>query len=317
MQDKYQPRVCVSIPVYNGERFLQEAIASVLRQDYSNLKLVVVDNASTDGTRELLEAVEDERFTALHFEEHVPVAENWERSLRHADGELVLLLSADNVLLPNALSRLAEAMCPPENGFAYGQSGTLNESVELQAFSTTLQRPRVGVITDVEGDILRRGFTIAIDGVMFRRSLASLRMSSASGHACDLDLFLRLGKESVRGFGIPQDVVLRRKHDGALSSNRSLTWVATLDTLLNHAVESDRPNLYRRRIRNVLLWAVVDAMNRNQRTEARRLVETYAGVLYAPARLLISGLLRMALFGRIISRVRMLRVGLGKALNDS
>src|SRR4051794_27811047 len=58
-----QPRVSIGLPVYNGEKYLAAAIESALRQTFGDLELIISDNGSTDGTREICErfAAEDPR----------------------------------------------------------------------------------------------------------------------------------------------------------------------------------------------------------------------------------------------------------------
>lgn len=51
----YKPRISVVIPVYNGENYLKEAIDSALNQTYENVEVLVVDDGSVDGTREIYE----------------------------------------------------------------------------------------------------------------------------------------------------------------------------------------------------------------------------------------------------------------------
>ena len=55
----YKPRISVVIPVYNGENYLKEAIDSALNQTYENVEVLVVDDGSVDGTREIMDAYGD------------------------------------------------------------------------------------------------------------------------------------------------------------------------------------------------------------------------------------------------------------------
>lgn len=99
------PKVSVCIPSYNSSRFLGQTIESVLAQRYSDYELVILDNASTDGTPELCSRYTDPRIRYLRFEELVGQAANWNRCLDHATGELVILLHSDDMLQPTYLER--------------------------------------------------------------------------------------------------------------------------------------------------------------------------------------------------------------------
>lgn len=99
------PRVSVCIPTYNCGRFLGETIESVLRQEYADYELIVCDNASTDNTSELCRTCTDPRMRYVRYEQLVGQAGNWNRSLELAKGDYIILLHADDVLLPRYLTR--------------------------------------------------------------------------------------------------------------------------------------------------------------------------------------------------------------------
>ncbi len=84
-----QPLVSVVTPVYNGEAFLDQCIESVLRQTYDNWEYVLLDNASTDRTPEIIAAYAERepRIRVLRNPEVLPQIPNWNRSMRAISGD--------------------------------------------------------------------------------------------------------------------------------------------------------------------------------------------------------------------------------------
>ncbi len=83
---------------YNYECFLQEAIDSVLNQTYSNIEVIVVDDGSTDNSREIIASYGD-RITPL-LKENGGMASNYNASFPVSQGEVIFMLDSDDVLLP-------------------------------------------------------------------------------------------------------------------------------------------------------------------------------------------------------------------------
>jgi len=97
------PRVSVVIPTWNRRRHLEEAIASVLAQTYTDYEIVVVDDGSTDDTRSWLEGrATDGRVVALHQENRGSSSAR-NAGLRAARGELIAFLDSDDLWLPRKL----------------------------------------------------------------------------------------------------------------------------------------------------------------------------------------------------------------------
>jgi glycosyltransferase involved in cell wall biosynthesis len=98
-----KPLVSVIIPTYNRGWVLSEAIDSVLAQDYQDYELFVVDDGSTDNTREILDAYEQDIIVLRQANQGVSAARN--RGIAQADGQLVAFLDSDDLWLPRKLSR--------------------------------------------------------------------------------------------------------------------------------------------------------------------------------------------------------------------
>ena len=87
MSIEHQPLVSVVIAVYNRERFIQEAVESVLEQSYTSRELIVVDDGSTDGTVDVVKSYGD-RICLVQSENRGPgPARNL--GVRHARGKLI------------------------------------------------------------------------------------------------------------------------------------------------------------------------------------------------------------------------------------
>jgi glycosyltransferase involved in cell wall biosynthesis len=102
----------VGLPVHNGEAFLAEAIESVLGQTLEDLELVVTDNASTDGTPEILRRYQasDPRVVLHRNEINLGAAQNFNLAFELARAPLFRWMAADDVLESSCLERCAEVL---------------------------------------------------------------------------------------------------------------------------------------------------------------------------------------------------------------
>ena len=114
------PLVSVVMPAYNACTYLDQAVRSVLDQDYPHAELIVVDDGSVDGTAEQAEQY-GPRVRVLRQKNRGPAAAR-NLAIRHAKGSLIAFLDADDVWLPGKLSaQVAELQRHPEVGLVFGK----------------------------------------------------------------------------------------------------------------------------------------------------------------------------------------------------
>ena len=96
-----QPLISVLMPVYNAERYLPDAIHSILAQTYSNFEFIIVDDGSTDGSAAIVRAFaeRDSRIRPL-FLEHGGLARALNAGIASAHGDLIARMDADDISLP-------------------------------------------------------------------------------------------------------------------------------------------------------------------------------------------------------------------------
>jgi len=104
------PAISVIMPVYNGEKYLQEAIDSVLGQTFGDFELLIVDDGSTDQTGAILETLQNEPKIRRFSQSHQGVSAARNRGILEAQGALIAFLDADDVYYPNALATLHSAI---------------------------------------------------------------------------------------------------------------------------------------------------------------------------------------------------------------
>ncbi len=104
------PEVSVCIPAYNGERFLREAIDSVFAQEYQDFEIVVSDDASTDQSNEIVHSYHDPRLRLYRNEIGIGIPGNWNLALGKARGRYIKFLFQDDVIYPDCLSTMVNAM---------------------------------------------------------------------------------------------------------------------------------------------------------------------------------------------------------------
>lgn len=102
--------VTVVVPTYNQADFLGEALRSVIAQDFAGWRAIVVNNHSTDGTREVVASIDDPRIELVDFANHGIIAASRNVGIERADSEFVAFLDSDDWWSPTKLSRCVTAL---------------------------------------------------------------------------------------------------------------------------------------------------------------------------------------------------------------
>jgi glycosyltransferase involved in cell wall biosynthesis len=115
-----KPLISTIIPVYNRERYLSEAIESVLAQSYPSIELIIINDGSTDSSAEIAK-----RFTnksgQYFYQENSGIGAARNQGIRLAKGEYLAFLDSDDIWLPEKLSLQFDAMrTNPKNNMVFG-----------------------------------------------------------------------------------------------------------------------------------------------------------------------------------------------------
>jgi len=105
MMTTNDPLVTIAIPTFNRALLLKECILSALAQSYQNFEVLVVDNASTDGTGAFLNQFQDPRLRVVTQKSNVGLLQNWNACLAEAKGEYFVLVPDDDKVAPWMLER--------------------------------------------------------------------------------------------------------------------------------------------------------------------------------------------------------------------
>ena len=90
-------KISVIMPVYNGERYLREAMESILNQTYKDFEFIIINDASKDSTEEIIKSYNDDRIVYLKNEQNLGVAGTLNRGLDVAKGEYIARMDADDI----------------------------------------------------------------------------------------------------------------------------------------------------------------------------------------------------------------------------
>lgn len=243
------PLVSICIPVYNAERFIVETVQSALAQTYPNVEIVIQDNASTDNTWTLLQALAQQQ-ASLQIQQNPtnggPNA-NFNRVVARARGSYINILGADDTLHPTFIENCLQAFRQHsadvvtanytllKAGQRHPRRIKLNAGVPADLPSVILlQNPFMQPFTLFRRDIVER-FTQA--GRLFHPNLLPI----------DLDLWLRMALAGVKIFYLPDDLGTYRKHGRNLSDNlcRLNPQVVLVVLRLREQLKRARPLAYR------------------------------------------------------------------------
>ena len=231
------PTISVVIPAYNYGRFLAKAIDSTLTQDFTDIELVIVNDASTDNTDEVVEQyIRDKRIRYVVNENNLGAVENINKCFSLAKGDTVLLLGADDFLLPGALTILHQQLTQhPESGYAFGYYITADANDRI----TSIVRHPGHYSLDYScgrndlADLLYHDCYIYMGATLFRKSIldklghfdTTLQINDKNQffRATDYDLVLRFAAHGIQSCFVRMPISAFRVHGDQTSVGDNYT----------------------------------------------------------------------------------------------
>lgn len=111
--------VSIVMPSYNTAEYIMDSIASVRNQTYENWELLIVDDCSTDNTKEIVAEISDPRIKIFYNERNSGAAVSRNRALREAKGQWIAFLDSDDLWMPDKLEKQIKFMEDNEYAFSY------------------------------------------------------------------------------------------------------------------------------------------------------------------------------------------------------
>jgi glycosyltransferase involved in cell wall biosynthesis len=224
---RYEPRVSIGMPVYNGERYLAVTLDSLLTQTFEDFELIICDNASMDQTEQICRsyAARDGRIRYVRHTENLGAAKNYWRAFELAVGGYFRWANCDDLFAPESLARCVEVLDREQAVvLAYPQTQLIDERGQAIAFyddGLHLQSPKA---SDRFVQLFQNlGLVNVIYGLMRTDALkqTGLIRNFVGG---DIPLIAELTLYG-KFWEIPEALFYRRLHAGAQSNYREVTQI--------------------------------------------------------------------------------------------
>ena len=216
------PAVSVVIPVYNGARYLTEALESVRRQSFADFEIVVIDDGSTDDSpRILAEFAQSDRRCRVITQENRGLVAALNRGIEEARGDLIARMDADDGAELERFARQVEHLRTNLDVAALGSSITIIDAEGRDQGVKEYQCGRANVALAIQDHC-----ALAHPSVMMRRSavIAAGGYREAFRHAEDYDLWLRLSERHALD-NLPEPLLRYRRHGASISHTHRRTQV--------------------------------------------------------------------------------------------
>jgi hypothetical protein len=215
------PRVSIGLPVFNGERFLVEAVESILAQHEDDLELIIADNASTDATPDICRefVARDRRVRYVGSDRNRGIAWNFNRLVDLAQAPYFKWADCDDVIEPSLVGRCVAALdADPSAVLAYTWARYIDE--DGATLRDTVEVPRYGssssTVERAQGFLqLPTTHVLELQGVIRRQELSET-CGMGPYATSDLALILELAMRG-RFAEIPEPLFLHRMHDARAS----------------------------------------------------------------------------------------------------
>lgn len=222
--------VTVLMSVYNGEKYLSEAIDSILAQTYPDFEFLIIDDASSDGSLEIIKSYADPRIKLIANSERMGLAANLNRGIQLACGDYIARMDADDISMPQRLEKQVAFM---QANSDIAASGTC--AVDMNESGRDLKVRKV-----LRGEALRRWAWVPSPlihpTVIFKKNVVEKFGYDVSLEpAEDYGLWIGLHCAGERLDNLSEVLLRYRVHEQSVTSSNRTTQLLTTYTIFKRA----------------------------------------------------------------------------------
>lgn len=201
--------VSVVIPVYNGGKYINAALDSVLNQTYKNLEVILINDCSTDDTAQVLNKYIDPRIKILKNDVNLGISRTLNKGVSFANGHYIARMDSDDICMPTRIQQQVDFM---EKNPDIEVCGTFIETFGID------NRISIYPVTSKEIKInLMFGCSMAHPTIMFKRTIIENYTYCEDSKVEDYKLWVELVKKGVNFHNIPLPLLKYRIHPNSLS----------------------------------------------------------------------------------------------------
>lgn len=209
-----RPLVSVVMTAYNAEKYIAEAIQSILDQTYKNLELIIVNDGSTDRTLEIINSFDDNRIRLVNNERNLGAAESSNKGIEIVQGKYIARMDADDISYPNRIEKQVNFLEQHEDIHVVGTF--------LKVVYEDTDEPDIVWKYSIDPKIIRSALIfnpgVAHATLMFRREVFNtVKYDTSLCSAIDYDLYCRLSR-NIKFSNIPEILYIYRRHKNQMST---------------------------------------------------------------------------------------------------
>ncbi len=216
-----EPLVSIIMPAYNASNTIMESINSVLEQTYTNYEIIVINDASTDNTLNIISNITDKRLIVLDLEKNGGVAKARNAGIEKAGGEYIAFLDSDDVWLPTKLEEQIAFMIKNNKTFTYTDYYVMGTYSNRSAGEKKRKAD-----SRIDFKKLKKGNQIGCLTVVVKSDIMKRYLMPEIRHE-DYGTWLKvLKEEGIYAYNVGKCLARYRVHGGSLSGNKikAATW---------------------------------------------------------------------------------------------
>ena len=210
------PKITVLMPVYNGAKYLPEAIKSILNQTSADFEFIIINDDSTDDSVKIIQSFQDKRIKLVHNEKNLGLIASLNKGINLATGEYIIRMDCDDISLPDRLATQVKFM---DNHREFGVCGSWVKTISKDSdyknkFFTKPEEIKISLLFNT---------SLAHPSVIMRREMLlkyNLQYDKNYPHAEDYELWSRASRYFPLA-NIPKVLLLHRLHANTVSNQFS------------------------------------------------------------------------------------------------